>query len=268
MPGRIEGVKKAYKKKSVKDAKKYHTKKTIRQYFDKHRRRSSYLKDIVYGALDGIITTFAIVSGVTGASLAFIIILILGFANLIADGISMGVGNYLGTKSERDYYKTERRREEWEVKNIPEGEREEIREIYRKKGFKGKELERIVTVITSDKKLWVDEMMTYELGLMEERKSPAKAGLATFLAFIAAGFVPLISYVLAISFAPIAPHSFIVAVILTAITIFVIGSLRTLVIDKKWYIAGLEMLLIGGAAAIAAYYIGFIVSGFVGNIII
>ena len=264
MAGRIQGVKKAYKKKSIKEAKKYHTEKSIKHYFEKHGKgRSSYLKDTVYGALDGIITTFAVVSGVTGASLSTVIILILGFASLIADGISMAVGNYLGTKSEHDYYKTEKRREEWEIENIPEGEREEIREIYRKKGFKGKELDRIVKVITSDKKLWVDEMMKYELGLIEEKKSPVKAGLATFLAFIAAGFVPLISYVLAISFAPIGPHSFIIAVILTAITIFGVGSARSLVIDKKWYIAGLEMLLVGGAAAIAAFYIGFVVSGFV-----
>lgn len=245
----------------MKDAQKFHSKESIHKDLEaKHSGNSVYLKDMVYGALDGVITTFAIVSGVIGASLSLGIIVILGFAKLIGDALSMGAGNYLGTKSERDYYNTEKRREEWEVKWVPEGEQEEIRQIYRRKGFKGKELESIVKTIVANKKLWVEEMMKHELGLMEEGKSPFMAGLATFIAFIVAGLVPLIAYVLAISFSILTPHSFPIAAVLTGVAIFVVGSARSLVIDKKWYIAGIEMLLVGGAVAIAAYSIGYFVS--------
>ena len=94
-----------------------------------------YLRDFVYGANDGIITTFAVVAGVAGANLSASVVLILGFANLLADGFSMAMSNYLGEKSNRDFVATERGREEWEVERLPEEEREEIRKIYRAKGF-------------------------------------------------------------------------------------------------------------------------------------
>lgn len=263
LASRLGKARKAYNKKNLEEMKKAHTKKAISK--EEHQiEQGRYLKDYVYGALDGIVTTFAVVSGVTGASLSVTIILILGFANLLADGISMSVGNYLGSKSEIDYYKKERSRESWEIDNYPKGEKEEVRQIYMKKGFKGKDLEMIVKTITADKKLWIDEMMKDELKMMREEKSPAKAGLATFIAFVAAGFIPLLSYVIALSFPFIIPFSFEIAVLLTAITIFAVGSIRCLFIEKSWYRAGLEMLVVGGLAAIAAYYIGFLISGFVG----
>jgi len=264
LASRVGKARKAYGKKDIKETKKAHSKEAINksiQHEENSLGQGRYIKDYVYGALDGIVTTFAIVSGVMGASLAVSIVLILGFANLLADGISMSVGNYLGTKSEMDFYKKERTRESWEVDNYPEGEREEIRAIYRKKGFKGKLLEDAVNVITSDKNLWVDEMMKDELQLMKEEKSPAFAGVATFIAFVIAGFVPLISYIITISIPGIAAFSFQIAIILTIITIFAVGSARSLIIEKKWYVAGLEMLVVGGLAAIAAYYIGFLLSG-------
>jgi len=263
MASRLRKARKAYKTGDLEEAKKAHTKKVI-QHEESEVGAGRYIKDYVYGALDGIITTFAVVSGVTGASLTATIILILGFANLLGDGISMSIGNYLGTKSEMDYYNKERDRESWEVDNYPEGETEEIRQIYMKKGFTGKDLEAAVKVITSDRKLWIDEMMKEELKLMKEEKSPRVAAAATFLAFVIAGFIPLVSYVASLSFPIIVPFSFEIAVVLTAITIFMVGSARSLIIDKKWYMAGLEMLLVGGAAAVAAFYIGFFVSGLVG----
>lgn len=259
---RIAKARKAYEKRDVEAARKVHTQHAIKH--EHHQIGSGrYIGDAVYGALDGIITTFAIVSGVVGASLSVTIVLILGFASLLADGISMSVGNYLGTKSEQDYYKKEREREEWEIKHFPDAEIEEITQIYENKGFSGKELESIVKKITSDKELWIDEMMKDELHLMKDEKSPVKAGLTTFAAFIIAGFAPLFSYVATLAFPSLAPMSFQIAVILTAIIIFIVGSARSIIIGKKWYVAGLEMLLVGGAAAIAAYYIGFLISGFV-----
>src|SRR3989339_220693 len=116
----------------------------------------TYIRDAVFGANDGIVTTFAVVAGVAGANLPLSTVLILGFANLLADGLAMGLGNYLGIKSEVDYIRRERRLEGWETVRAPDLERKEIEAIYRRKGFKGKELQRVVEVITGNKKVWVD----------------------------------------------------------------------------------------------------------------
>ena len=117
------------------------------------------LGDFVYGATDGAVTTFAVVAGVVGASLSPSIVLILGFANLLADGFSMAVGNYLATKAQREYIEKARKREEWEIDNLVEQEKQEIRDIYTKKGFKAELLDEIVKVITSRRKVWFDTMM-------------------------------------------------------------------------------------------------------------
>jgi VIT1/CCC1 family predicted Fe2+/Mn2+ transporter len=176
---------------------------------------------------------------------------------VFADAISMAIGNYLSTKSEVEYINKEREREEWEIEHIPEGEINEIREIYRKKGFKGKDLERVVEVITSDKKVWVDTMMMQELGLTEADKTPVKSGIATFIAFIISGCIPLIAFVLALFIPGLLNYSFLLSIILTASSLFVVGSMRSTITGTKWLISGIEMLLIGGLAAIVAYGVGY-----------
>ncbi len=212
-----------------------------------------YIGDIVYGANDGIITTFAVVAGVAGAGLEPIIVLILGAANLFADGFSMAAGNYLARKSEREYKRTERQREEWEIDKLPEEERQEIREIYEAKGFTGTDLERAVEIVTSNRKVWVDEMMIGELKIMEhEVGHPAKNAFATFVAFVIAGGIPLIPYM----FLENSPNTFEWAIVATAITLFTVGGLRTLITGGRWWLAGLEMLGVGAVAASVAYIIG------------
>lgn len=214
----------------------------------------TYIKDIVYGANDGIITTFAVVAGVAGASLSPQIVLILGFANLLADGLAMGLGNYLGTKSELEYIKRERATEEWEVDHIPDLEEKEIKTIMKKKGYQGKDLTQIVKLITSNKKVWVDTMMIDELGLLpDNHASPVKNGIATFFSFAIAGLFPLLPYLFFL------PTAFNIAIILTAIALFTVGALRTHITRKPPLIAGLEMLLVGAIAAIAAYTTGYLI---------
>ncbi|MDZ4229821.1 MAG: VIT1/CCC1 transporter family protein, partial [Candidatus Veblenbacteria bacterium] len=160
-----------------------------------------YLRDFVYGANDGIITTFAVVAGVAGADLSATVVIILGFANLFADGFSMAMSNYLGEKSNRDFVATERGREEWEVERLPEEEREEIRKMYRTKGFVGETLELVVATITANKKLWVDEMMVGEHGMVPTNgaSQPWKNAATTFSAFVLAGFVPMVPYFVGLS---------------------------------------------------------------------
>jgi VIT1/CCC1 family predicted Fe2+/Mn2+ transporter len=257
MSKRVELARKAYEKGSIEETKKAHKKEVIHE--EGHKKSGEYIGDFVYGALDGIVTTFAVVSGVTGAGLSVVVILVLGFANLLADGLSMAAGNYLGTKSEREYYKKEKQRESWEVENVPEGEREEIREIYRRKGFKGKDLERAVKIITSDKETWVKTMMLEELNMIEDKKSPIRAGVVTFVAFFALGLIPVLTYVASYLFG-FNGDLFLTTVILTLVAMFAVGSVRSLVIKKKWYIAGLEMLVIGGTVALVSYYTGFFIS--------
>jgi VIT1/CCC1 family predicted Fe2+/Mn2+ transporter len=147
------------------------------------------IEDFVYGTTDGAVTTFVVVAGVVGASLSPSIVLILGFANLFADGFSMAVGNYLGSKSQREFIEKERRKEEWEIDNLVEQEKQEIKDIYMKKGFKAELLDEIVNVITSRRKVWIDTMMREELGLIEEKKKPLDGAITTFIAFNLVGLV-------------------------------------------------------------------------------
>jgi len=196
MPNRIKKARAAFDSKNIKETKKAHTKKSIEGAHEEHTDTGSYVGDFVYGAIDGSVTTFAVVSGVAGAALSFNIVIILGLANLFADGFSMAVGNYLSSKSDKEFIQRERKREEWEVENYPKGEIEEIRVIMRRKGFKGRDLERAVKTIISNKKVWVDTMMADELHLLEDKSSPVKKGAVTFVSFLVVGAIPLIPYFL------------------------------------------------------------------------
>jgi vacuolar iron transporter family protein len=224
----------------------------IQKRREMHRRfAGGYIGDFVYGANDGIITTFAVVSGVIGASLAPYIVIILGVANLIADGISMAAGNYLSIKSRKQYEDMERRTEYSEIEQYPEEEREEIREAYRKKGFEGEALEQIVTTITSNKDLWVKEMLIEELEIVtEEDESAWKNALVTFVAFVIAGSIPLIPYVFGFG------SAFVVSIVFAGIALFTVGALRSLVTSLHWFRSGLQILIVGGAAGALSYIIG------------
>ena len=160
----------------------------------------TYIRDAVFGANDGIVTTFAVVAGVAGANLPLSTVLILGFANLLADGLAMGLGNYLGMKSELDL---------------------------------------------------APQIKQSQLLLAEKR------GLATFVSFGLAGLFPLLPYVLGL------PQPFNVSIVVTGLTLFLVGSLRSLITKKPWFKAGLEMLLVGTVAAAAAYFTGDLIKRFV-----
>ncbi|HLC79519.1 MAG TPA: VIT1/CCC1 transporter family protein [archaeon] len=257
---RVKEAQEAFKKFDLSATKSAHSKDAFEK--DHHSQgEGEYVGDMVYGALDGIVTTFAIVAGSAGAGLGGGVIVVLGFANLLADGLSMAVGNYLSKNSEKSYYNAERKREEWEVENYPQGEREEIRQIYSRKGYSGKNLETLVELITSKKSVWIDTMMADELGLIPNQKDPIKAGLYTYAAFVAAGLIPLLIFVYSL-FTPIESSiAFPIAFVLTFATIFAVGSLRSLVIAKHWVVAGFEMLLIGGATALISYAIGSVLGG-------
>lgn len=262
----MEQSRSAFRSNDVEAARHAHTKEAISRSIESHQTSGSFIGDFVYGAVDGAVTTFAVVSGVAGAGLSSSIVIILGLANLFADGFSMAASNYLSTKSRNEFIENERRREEWEVEHYPKGEVEEIRQIFCKKGFRGKGLDAVVKTITSDKKIWVDTMMTEELGILKEKNSPLRKGTATFLSFALIGFIPLLPYIAAFFSAAVARNAYFLSVALTFITFFLVGSAKIYVTGKNWLLSGLETLAIGGLAAVIAYGIGYLLRGLAGAV--
>lgn len=223
----------------------------------------SYLRDFIYGAIDGAVTTFAVVAGVEGADLSAEVVLVLGAANLIADGFSMAVSNYLGLRAELQQLERARREEERHIDLLPEGEREEIRQIFAAKGFAGEDLERVVEVITADRELWVRTMLSEELGMGGAVPHPLRAGAATLLAFVVVGALPLAVFVVdAIAPGGVA-HPFAWSAALTAVAFFAVGSLKARFVGQAWWKSGLETLAVGGAAALLAYWVGALLAGVV-----
>ncbi|WZL88403.1 VIT1/CCC1 transporter family protein [Salinimicrobium sp. 3283s] len=215
-----------------------------------------YISEFVYGGIDGAITTFAVVAGAEGADLGIQVVVILGMANLIADGFSMSVGNFFSTKTERDTFERHKQIEYWEVENLREKEIQEIREIYAAKGFKGELLEQVVDVITADKEVWVDTMMKEELEMVKSDKTPYKTAGMTFFSFVIVGSVPLLSYFFADSGPAIDKELFLFSCILTAVALAIIGSLKSIVTEKNIFFGILETLFLGGIAAFLAYFVG------------
>src|SRR3989338_1423249 len=258
---RVQKARAAYESKDIEATKKAHTAEAIKGAAERHEATGSYIGDFVYGAIDGSVTTFAVVSGVAVAALSSNVVIIMGLANLFADGFSMAIGNYLSSKSDIEFIQRERKREEWEIEHYPKGEIEEIRQIYREKGFRGKDLERAVKIITSNKDVWADTMMKSELRLIEDQVSQVKKGAVTFISFLLIGSIPLMPYFLSFSSEAIKSIVYPLSFIMTFIAFFFIGSAKVYVTKKNWLISGLETLLIGGAAAIIAYAVGYFLRG-------
>ena len=221
----------------------------------------SYLHDFIYGAVDGAVTTFAVVAGVEGANLDERVVIILGGANLIADGFSMAVSNFLGSRAERQQRERARREEERQIRVLPEGEREEIRQIFAAKGFDGHDLERVVEVITSDVELWTETMMIEELGYGSTERNEYRAALATLAAFLIVGFLPLLVFVYDLVAPGDVDHAFAWSAVMTGIAFLVVGGMKSRFVDQSWWRSALETLLVGGLAAVLAYAAGALLQG-------
>jgi VIT1/CCC1 family predicted Fe2+/Mn2+ transporter len=221
----------------------------------------SYLGDFVYGAIDGAVTTFAVVAGARGADLGDSVVVILGLANLFADGFSMAISNYLGTRAERDQRERARAAEERHIEVVPEGEREEIRQLFAAKGFSGNDLDRVVEVITSDRDRWVDTMMSEELGYASHSTNALRAAASTFVAFLVIGAIPLGVYVIDAAVPGEVANPFLWSSILTAVAFFLVGAVKGRLVEQRWWRAGLETLAVGGSAAVLAFVVGVVLQG-------
>ncbi len=208
------------------------------------------LRDVVYGGIDGSVTTFAIVAGVAGAGLSPFVIVALGLANVLADGFSMAAGNYSGTKAETDNIRRLRAVEERHIDRYPDGERNEVREILLQKGLSGSVLEEATNAITADRERWIDLMMEGEYGLGGVDPHPMRAAIATFLAFLIAGMIPLIPFLIGVE------GAFAWSAWMTMAVFFAIGALKSRWSLAPWWRSGGETLLIGGAAAAMAFGVG------------
>jgi len=223
--------------------------------------RDQYLGDMVYGGLDGIVTTFAVVSGVAGADLGAHIVLILGLANLFADGFSMATGAFLSTKSEKEYYTREYQREAWEVDHFPDGERAELLEVYQGRGYSSDEAQSLVKIQSKERDRWVKAMMVDELGMLPDERRPLWSGLATLISFIVAGSLPLVVYLVGLVVPVPAGVAFPVSLMLSGVALFGLGAAKVLVTRLNPFRSGLEMLVVGGLAAGVAYAVGALLKG-------
>jgi VIT1/CCC1 family predicted Fe2+/Mn2+ transporter len=244
------------------DLRSTHTPDAIRRRLD-DGPSSSYLRDFIYGAIDGAVTTFAVVSGVGGAGLDSRIVIVLGVANLVADGFSMAVSNFLGTRAEGQLRERTRRIEEQHVALHPEGEREEIRQIFAAKGFEGVDLERVVDVITSDVRRWVDTMLHEEHGLPLVGPSAWRAATATFVAFIVVGALPVLPFVATLVPGVSIQSPFLWSALMTGVAFFTVGAMKSRVVQESWLRAGAETLALGASAAGLAFLAGYLLRGLV-----
>lgn len=253
----------AYKT-SILYADKYDETKSLKERYEARRRekqkrlnKGEYLADFVYGANDGIITTFAVVTGAVGASLSPGVVIILGVANLIADGFSMGASSFLSTTSERNFHRSIRLEQEKDIEKQPDIAKEEVRSILHDWHISKDLLEPLVHVITKNKRRWADFIMKNEFNISDEdTDNPFKHGVATFIAFVTVGTLPLVPYL----FGVVSEKQFTVSVVATGIALFVTGAAQSLLTNKKWWLrTGVQMLIVGGVAAGLSYSLGFLV---------
>lgn len=221
-----------------------------------------YIKSIVYGGIDGIITTFAVVSGAAGANLSSGVIIILGFVNLIADGISMAVGDYLSSKSENEYSTQQKEKHEKKLQKSPEQERKQTITLFQNKGFSSQDSIKLATTFSHNPKAWLDFKLKEELNIIEDDSPPLKNAIATFFSFLLFGFMPLLIYVISLFTLIENSTKLMVSIILTGVTMFLLGALKSIFSSKHWLRSGLEILILGGVAAGVAYGVGVLLRGF------
>ena len=211
---------------------------------------TSLLRDTVYGAIDGTITTFAIISGVAGAGLSAKVIVALGIANVLADGFSMAASNYLGIRSEAHNHQRITAMEHRHIAEYPEGEKAELREILSQHGLTESDLSAASDIITRYRSLWVHMMLTGEHGLAGVEPRAMTAAIATFFAFIACGGLPLLPFLAGVD------NAYLIASITTALTFLLIGALKSKWSTESMLRSAVQTLLIGGIAATIAYLAG------------
>lgn len=223
---------------------------------------TTYIKEFVYGGNDGIVTTFAVVAGFSGANLgdhalnfSILTVVLFGLANLFADGAAMGLGNYLSIRSEKKLYDNFYRHEMNEIHQSWPVEIEETHFLLKEQGFASEDAEAMTKIVAKNPKFWAKFMVQYECGLADPSDDSAFAsGIATFTSFILFGAIPLVPYF----FIAHVADAFFISTFFTVGALILLGSFRAFASKDSYWICMIETLLIGGTAASLAYVVGFL----------
>ena len=219
-----------------------------------HRVEGEWIRDATLGANDGLVSILTLLAGVAGADVSPSTVLIAGLAGLVAGAISMGVGAYVSAKAYRSYYRAELRKEVEEMREKPDVEREEVREIYQERGFEGELLERVVDRITSDPRVWLKVMMSEELGLSPQFGRPFGAAVVVFVAFLIGGAVPVAPFLVAEGLTAL-----VASFLVTAVALMIAGGIRSRYTGERTLTAGLELVGMAAIGVGAAHLIGRLV---------
>jgi len=229
---------------------------------EEHGQAGGSLKSVVFGGLDGILTSFAVIAGASGARLGPTAVLAMGISNVLADAVSMGAGEWLSSRSYSNFVRKELERETWELDNFPEGEVLEMIDLYEQRGMSREDAEVVIMRMAKYKTFFVNVMMTEELSLPVPGEDDAaenlKGGLVMFAAFAAFGLMPVLVYALV----PAMVHGldehalFSIACVITAMALFGLGAFKAQFHDKRYVVSGCETLLLGGVCAAIAFTVG------------
>lgn len=254
---RVDQARKGYFDKDISQIKKAHEKQAVHKSFHHHEHhlRSFNLPEIILGGQDGLVNVLGVILGVAAATADAKVVIVAGLAATFAESISMAAVAYTSKLAEADYYQSELERERWEIDNVPDGEREEIRALYENYGFKGKVLDEVVDKICSDKKVWLEIMMEQELKLEKvDRKDALPAGVIVGVSATIGSFIPLTSFF----FFPI-KIAIIISLIVSSLTLFVVGYYKAKqTVGRHLLKSGVEMTVIGMASAMVGYLVGSI----------
>ncbi len=230
---------------------------------DKLSAIKEYFTEVIYGGIDGIITTFAVVAGFSGAalsgdsttSLGFLTVLLFGLANLFADATSMGLGNFLSVKSEKDLYIVARKEEENKLATNPEAEITKTISLLQDKGFAREDAGTLASIYRKNHEYWADFIMNHDLEMSDPRgTNPAITGFVTFISFMVFGVIPLLPFIVNIS-ADVSTV-FTYSVVGTFVSLILLGLLKWRVVGCTLQSALFEVIVVGGVAATIAYYVG------------
>ncbi|GAB4313946.1 MAG: VIT1/CCC1 transporter family protein [Promethearchaeota archaeon] len=219
-----------------------------------HKTGGELVKQLIFGANDDLVSTFALLAGLAGAALGPRVVLLTLLAEMFSGAVSMCLGEFISTKSRNEYFTNEIRKERAEMKLTPEVEREELRDIYRSYGFDGELLEAVVEKISTNEEVWLKAMLREELGIADvDLENPAKTALVMFFAFLLGALVPIAPY-----FRPVA-CSFAIAAVASFGGLFFVGVARTFVTGRPKLRSGLEMLFVGAVAFASTYGVGLLI---------
>lgn len=236
--------------------------KKVQKHMDSERKnvQAESLANIILGGQDGLVNVMGIVLGVASATSDKFIVLVAGLVATFAESISMAAVAYTSVRAEQDHYRRELEQEKWEIDHLPEVEEEEIRLIYMRKGFRGKELENLVKSVTSNRELWLSTMMSEELGLPPvEKQNPTRAAAVVGISAVVGSLVPLAPFL----FFGVG-ESIIYSLVLGTLVLFAVGAYKAKITVGKWWKSGIEMAAVGMVAALAGWIVGKLLGDFFG----